>query len=634
MSTTASKYTHAPLTGTNNTRVIHLQPARKRDAPVQFSLKEICLDDVKTGKTSFDALSYAWGAKVGDRPVSCDGKIMLVTENCLHALQHLRLKQEPLVLWVDSICINQSEDALDERSQQVQIMGNIYSLARHVYLWLGLCSHSKLRKFLRHLHRVSVYQKFRSQIRYVDHFSELLNPLVRRLELQHDHGAQILDDLEYFSRAWTLQELIVADHAIVVCRKWHMSWESFAQSFHSRFVPAMRMKSIIVSHFWYREAMNENRLSPMPDGEANNKIVSKTKEKAFRYRSLEQLHTTLDEIRLRSCSDPRDKIFSLYSVFTAYSITLIPADYNASIAEVYRKATTSFIQQLRSLEPLLGAFLLEDDKDEQRTADLPSWVPDYNRKYRHVSARFMIDLDRTAMSPDRMPKFADGRLSVLSLELCQVSKVCSRMATREESRQSYTHETSEDALSGIMRTLEQWIRNTYYVNVSMIPDPRTQQLVDLLICVSDLLGGSKKMEMSHHSKAEQIKKMIWKLLEHEYTGFWRAQLSARKKDEMLFKAFFDTKTPNFDLGAFWRSIVYMTAGLQLFITTDLTLGLAVGAATQGDKVVLLYGLGCPVIVRPHGEHYLFIGPALMIDIPDDMWPRTGSEEGLQEIELV
>jgi hypothetical protein len=51
------------------------------------------------------------------------------------ALRRLRHRSDPQVLWVDAICINQSDDA--ERSQQVKVMGAIYKSTRHCKIWLG-----------------------------------------------------------------------------------------------------------------------------------------------------------------------------------------------------------------------------------------------------------------------------------------------------------------------------------------------------------------------------------------------------------------------------------------------------------------------------------------------------------------
>ncbi|KAE9373150.1 hypothetical protein N431DRAFT_482267 [Stipitochalara longipes BDJ] len=58
-----------------------------------------------------------------------------ISQNLLVALKYLRLPEEPRLLWIDAICINQ--DNVPERGEQVKKMGSIYSKARRVILWLG-----------------------------------------------------------------------------------------------------------------------------------------------------------------------------------------------------------------------------------------------------------------------------------------------------------------------------------------------------------------------------------------------------------------------------------------------------------------------------------------------------------------
>jgi|SRR6266498_3420146 len=58
-----------------------------------------------------------------------------VTVNLYAALRQLRRSDSSRILWVDAPCIDQSN--LDERSQQVYIMGDIYSHANEVLIWLG-----------------------------------------------------------------------------------------------------------------------------------------------------------------------------------------------------------------------------------------------------------------------------------------------------------------------------------------------------------------------------------------------------------------------------------------------------------------------------------------------------------------
>ena len=51
------------------------------------------------------------------------------------ALKALRDKKRPRILWIDALCINQSD--IEERSSQVAFMSSVYSRAVRVIVWLG-----------------------------------------------------------------------------------------------------------------------------------------------------------------------------------------------------------------------------------------------------------------------------------------------------------------------------------------------------------------------------------------------------------------------------------------------------------------------------------------------------------------
>lgn len=83
----------------------------------------------------FAALSYCWGVPTFDHELIIDGSLMYVTESLAAALQSLRFEDHDLLLWADSICINQ-QDAI-EKTAQVQMMRDIYRAAARVIIWLG-----------------------------------------------------------------------------------------------------------------------------------------------------------------------------------------------------------------------------------------------------------------------------------------------------------------------------------------------------------------------------------------------------------------------------------------------------------------------------------------------------------------
>ena len=50
------------------------------------------------------------------------------------ALKHIGASISLTLLWVDALCINQEDNA--ERARQVKLMGEIYSTAQKVLVWL------------------------------------------------------------------------------------------------------------------------------------------------------------------------------------------------------------------------------------------------------------------------------------------------------------------------------------------------------------------------------------------------------------------------------------------------------------------------------------------------------------------
>lgn len=92
---------------------------------------------IQDPRGKYAALSYAWGGQPPDRRMLLDGKTMPISKTCEEALQVMRPTdpEDVLSIWVDAICINQ-RDGL-EKNSQVAMMGEIFSRASRVNMWLG-----------------------------------------------------------------------------------------------------------------------------------------------------------------------------------------------------------------------------------------------------------------------------------------------------------------------------------------------------------------------------------------------------------------------------------------------------------------------------------------------------------------
>jgi hypothetical protein len=83
----------------------------------------------------YGALSYTWGDANDTRPIKVNGEVINVTTNLKTALEHIQKDVTDVVIWIDAICINQTDTL--EKNEQVQQMTDIYAKAQQTIVWLG-----------------------------------------------------------------------------------------------------------------------------------------------------------------------------------------------------------------------------------------------------------------------------------------------------------------------------------------------------------------------------------------------------------------------------------------------------------------------------------------------------------------
>jgi hypothetical protein len=113
--------------GNRNIRLLRLLPG-PHQSPIVRQLSLATLDH----HPAYETISYAWGEPGDTKNITVDVKGMNVPSNLEAALQHLRDEEATLVLWADSICINQQNES--EKTHQVGMMGDIYRSCTSVYV--------------------------------------------------------------------------------------------------------------------------------------------------------------------------------------------------------------------------------------------------------------------------------------------------------------------------------------------------------------------------------------------------------------------------------------------------------------------------------------------------------------------
>jgi hypothetical protein len=350
----AERYSYSPLSSTRSIRILSLLPDADHNGTLHCSLEEISIDTTGDARQRYTALSYVWGAKDGTRPLLCDGKTILITPNCESVLRHLRHVQEPVSLWVDAICINQAD--LKERSQQVQIMGHIYSNAIRVVIWLGEGSEESKEAMLV-LATMSKYgfldgtdlleadavlpgdSDFNEVEEYVKKHTNVLQSIRELL------------DRPWFQRMWVVQELVLAKTALMLCGSESLDWDNFS-----------RALAVLIHLEPYQD-------SKFDWGEGLKRVV---KMYAHRRMKIDQrsISVLIHDYRDNLASDPKDKAYSLFGLIQDIDIDV---DYTVPTEEVYIQIAVFIVTQQNSLDLLHSVQGTKGLPD----LDLPTWVPDW-----------------------------------------------------------------------------------------------------------------------------------------------------------------------------------------------------------------------------------------------------------------
>lgn len=129
------QYRYASLKRPGQIRLLGLLPSKQGKAPIQCRLFNHSLGGKVGEQHPFEALSYVWGSPEKKCSIIIESSTLHITSNLHTALSHLRHSSIERLLWVDAVCINQTDDR--EKEQQIGLMYEIYSCANCVLVWLG-----------------------------------------------------------------------------------------------------------------------------------------------------------------------------------------------------------------------------------------------------------------------------------------------------------------------------------------------------------------------------------------------------------------------------------------------------------------------------------------------------------------
>jgi hypothetical protein len=337
---------------------------------------------------AYAALSYTWGDPKQTVPILVDGAIFMATINLEAALRHLRLTNTSLTLWIDALCIDQSNNI--EKSEQLEQMRQIYEQASSVIAWLGPSAGNsdialrwieeygdrsfelgigdtpelRLQTLLK-AHDANEEDIKNEKLRnFIRDLKEKLSPA--KLEQTGLYtGLFELFKRPYWSRIWVVQELSSASKLLFRCGKSTMTDEALNH--------ALR---ILRNFAQYQNLKHPNTLSAQSQTYPLLAINTGNPINLLKFRRAPgpfPIIHLLRSFRRFLATDPRDKLFALLGIARDAEVLGLHPDYTKSCDEVYTGLSRTLIQN-GYLEVLA---LCEFPKNLE---GLHSWVLDWSLK--------------------------------------------------------------------------------------------------------------------------------------------------------------------------------------------------------------------------------------------------------------
>jgi hypothetical protein len=297
-------------------RIVALQPWIDDDT-VQCHILHMTIATAK--EQGYEALSYTWGSPESPRAhITIDGASCEVRENLQSALYHLRRKGEVRHIWIDALCINQSDNL--ERSFQVSQMARIYQEAGCVAVWLGTPSPEGVNVFTYVTEIISNGVPGMKDEDYVgkltawfDAHTEKWNEVVNMCKRP------------YWTRLWIVQEFTFAAHA----RLYYGSMAMDAYGLRRATTGVVLLRDTYLGRD--TELLNRILNAPYTNLMIGLDILREQKKQDPSTNTLLSVSFCLDQSH---CSEMLDKIFALHSLATPCCRAAVPVDYSKTLPEL------------------------------------------------------------------------------------------------------------------------------------------------------------------------------------------------------------------------------------------------------------------------------------------------------------
>ncbi len=557
-------------------RLMYLLPA-ETSADIRIHLVHTRL--TKEHVPKYEALSYAWGERDTPEVIYVGQKghdTIAVTRSLYQALPYLRYRDKQRVLWVDAICVDQQN--LKERGLQVERMGDIYSLADRVIVWLGLDDSSSG-------HAIQLLRTIASKVE-VDWITSTMKPVSQDeadwadMSKAHSYSKQEVFTIytlvmrPWFERLWVQQEIHANRNAVLICGLDTLSWHDFRQA-------------IFCFYYKWRAFENDRILYP---GFDNRFVLISGMISEGGYLTLGEL---IERSQQCKCSDPRDRVYAVLNMLRTFERDAkIKPDYTKTVSQVYRGVVLSILDHTNKISILGHCEMREQPLESSDSLQLPSWVPDWTIP----SSTQRMYTGHTSGNSNAETSYDNDVLRVMGTHVARVGHVEKIMC---------------DSIPGLILAIQDFsqkllldVKSASYVSGGSKLDAYCRTLCDNYF-LGQYLPAQALMPAFQESRE------------------WLSSILSPQGTDIEIDSTIAT-----GYGEYLHYVWNFCNGRSLFTTEEGYIGLAPRAAKPGDRVCVLLGSDSPFLLRPTGTkqyqlvghcytHGIMSGEALLGPLPGD-----------------
>jgi hypothetical protein len=567
-------------------RLLSIYPAIDKDRPLECSCNTFELDKAPP----YEAVSYVWGDPTACTEILCNGQPITIQLELAKALFRLRLRNTIRIVWADAICIHQVDNA--EKSYQVPLMGSIYSAAKRVVVWLGYGDQWPTGTAFECAEVIArACRKFDSEHGLDDDERHVALRLPQEM-----FPATVCDSLRvlfsrpWFTRIWCVQEIRLAQDALVLWGDSNITWADLS----------------LAASWVFDKTVPLDQSDPVAPLLVNIKAEYAD---IMRDKDRTPLLTTLQNFREFRSTDPRDKVYGLLNLISPSSeVDALRVDYNLSVAQVY---ADTVLTDMRLYSRLTALAYITHPENYDGEDDYRSWAPRWDDM--NVTRLLGLHADECPWNPcDNLggSKTGKGHLTSGHIRLkgmiydtvrdVEMTMDCDSLlgATQSHSTITGTGDSSDELppfikvlttlCPGFPEQIQENERESIHTLARTITAGTSNILDPIYIEYMDISAQTRFYAAFEHSMARMMKlHRIGTLRRYPHTA-----------DSVRFEA----------------DVADTCSLRRIFWTKNGSFGLGPQCMRPGDVVVVLYGGNTPYVLRQKGENWLFVGQAYVDEI--------------------